>query len=303
MITIIGAGRVGVATAVLLAGRGLDERILLLHTKYQVARGEALDISNMLSCTGSDVMVDGSSDPAEMAGSEIVVVAAGVAHRNSAESRMDLLSENIGMMRGIAAGIRTHAPDAVIMPVTNPLDPMTHALYMEGGFERSRVMGMGGLLDLARFRQLISNATGCSRGSVQAMVIGEHGENMLPLARYASVSGIPLLEMVSPDEAAQIVEVARDYAAMVIGYKFATSYGPGMAVADAVECVIRDRRQVIPACTPLDGEYGQSDVSLGVPVVAGRNGVHRIIELELLDHEKRVFEAGADGVRRALSGI
>ncbi|CAI9832743.1 MAG: malate dehydrogenase [Nitrosopumilus sp.] len=302
MITIIGSGKVGGDAALFTALRRLDGEVLLLDVAEGLPQGEAMDINHMLAEQGIDVEVRGSNDPAEMAGSQVVVVVAG-AGRKPGMTRMDLLKINSGIVRKIAQDVKRHAPDAVLVPVTNPLDPMVHTAYLESGFERSRVLGMGGMLDLSRFRQLICAATGRSRESVRALVIGEHGENMLPLARFASVSGIPLLDMLPAGEAARIVEETRGVAAKVIGLKGATVHAPGNAISAMIEAVVRDRNQVIPASTPLDGEYGQRDVSIGVPVVAGRGGVRKIIELDLDADERAVFERGADGVRAALAGI
>lgn len=216
-------------------------------------------------------------------------------------TRMDLLKTNASIVRSVVGDVRRYAPDSVLVPVTNPLDPLAYMAYRVSGFERGRIVGMGGMLDLSRFRQFICEATGHSRDSVRALVIGEHGENMLPLARFASVSGIPLASLLPPAEVEGLVRETRGVAARVIGLKGATVHAPGNAISAIAEAIARDRRQVIPVSTPLDGEYGQRDVSIGVPAVVGRGGVEGIVELELDPGERKTFDAGADSVRAAVA--
>ncbi len=191
----------------------------------------------------------------------------------------------------------------MIIPVTNPLDPMAYVTYKASGFERNRVFGMGGMLDLSRFRQFIHEATGHSRDSIRALVIGEHGENMLPLPRFSSVSGIPLPSILPKEKLDELVQNTKQVAAKVIELKGATVHAPGNAISAIVEAVVRDRKQVIPVATYLDGEYGHSDVTIGVPAVIGKNGVEKIIELDLNAEEKAVFDTAVKSVKDAVSGI
>ena len=302
MITIIGSGKVGGDAALFSALKRLDDQILLLDVAEGLPQGEAMDINHMLSEQGIDVEVKGSNDFADMKGSNIVVVVAG-SGRKPGMTRMDLLKINASVVKSVVENIKKYADNSMIIPVTNPLDPMAYVTYKTSGFDRERVFGMGGMLDLSRFRQFIHEATGHSRDSIRALVIGEHGENMLPLPRFSSVSGIPLSSFLPKEKLDELVQNTKQVAAKVIELKGATVHAPGNAISAMVESVVRDRKQVIPVATYLDGEYGQSDVTIGVPAVIGKKGVEKIIELDLNDEEKQMFEKGIGNVKDAISGI
>jgi len=302
MITIIGSGKVGGDAALFSALKQLDDQILLLDVAEGLPQGEAMDINHMLSEQGIDVEVKGSNNFADMKGSSIVVVVAG-SGRKPGMTRMDLLKINSSIVKGVVENIKKFANDSIIIPVTNPLDPMAYITYKVSGFDRSRVFGMGGMLDLSRFRQFIHEATGHSRDSIRALVIGEHGENMLPLPRFSSVSGIPLSSFLPKEKLDELVQNTKQVAAKVIELKGATVHAPGNAISAMVESVVRDRKQVIPVSTYLDGEYGHSDVTLGVPAVIGKRGVEKIIELDLNVEEKHAFEMGVLSVKSAISSI
>lgn len=302
MITIIGSGKVGGDAALFSALKKLDDQILLLDVAEGLPQGEAMDINHMLSEQGIDVEVKGSNDFADMKGSDIVVVVAG-SGRKPGMTRMDLLKINASIVKSVVENIKKYASDSMIIPVTNPLDPMAYITYKVSSFDRSRVFGMGGMLDLSRFRQFIHEATGHSRDSIRALVIGEHGENMLPLPRFSSVSGIPLSSFLPKEKLDELVVNTKQVAAKVIELKGATVHAPGNAISAIVESVVRDRKQVIPVATYLDGEYGYSDVTIGVPAVIGKKGVEKIIELDLNDEEKKVFDTAVQSVKTAISGI
>ncbi len=302
MLTIIGSGKVGGDAALFSALKKLDEQILLLDVAEGLPQGEAMDINHMLSEQGIDVEVKGSNKFEDMKGSDTVVVVAG-SGRKPGMTRMDLLKINAGIVKSVVENIKKYADDSMIIPVTNPLDPMAYITYKVSGFDRSRVFGMGGMLDLSRFRQFIHEATGHSRDSIRALVIGEHGENMLPLPRFSSVSGIPLPSLLSKEKMDELVQNTKQVAAKVIELKGATVHAPGNAISAIVEAVVRDRKQVIPVATYLDGEYGHSGVTLGVPAVIGKKGVEKIIELDLNDEEKQVFDKAVQSVKSAISGI
>ncbi len=302
MITIIGSGKVGGDAALFSALKKLDDQILLLDVAEGLPQGEAMDINHMLSEQGIDVEIKGSNDFADMKGSNIVVVVAG-SGRKPGMTRMDLLKVNASVVKSVVGNIKKYADDSIIIPVTNPLDPMAFVTYKTSGFERSRVFGMGGMLDLSRFKQFIHEATGYSRNSISALVIGEHGENMLPLPRFSSISGIPLPSLLPKEKLDELVLNTKQVAAKVIELKGATVHAPGNAISAIVESVVRDRKQVIPIATYLDGEYGHSDVKIGVPAVIGKKGVEKIIELDLNDEEQKIFEKGIDSVKGAISGI
>ncbi len=302
MITIIGSGKVGGAAALFTALRKVTDEILLLDVVQGLPQGEAMDINHMLSEKGIDVNIRGSNDYSEMKGSDIVVVVAG-SGRKPGMTRMDLLKTNASVVKGVVENIKKFAKDAMIIPVTNPLDPMAYLTYKVSGFQKNRVFGMSNMLDLSRFVQFIHESTNYSRNSIRALVIGEHGENMLPLPRYSTISGIPLTSILSKQKTDEIVQSTRQVAAKVIELKGATVHAPGNAISAIIEAIVRDTRQVIPGATYLDGEYGYSDVSIGVPVVLGKNGVEKIIELDLDSNEKEWFKKGVESVKTAISGL
>ena len=302
MITIIGSGKVGGEVALFSALKRLDDQILLLDVVDGLPQGEAMDLNHMLSEQGIDVEVKGSNNFADMKNSKIVVVVAG-SGRKPGMTRMDLLKINANVVKSVVENIKKYANESMIIPVTNPLDPMAYITYKVSGFDKNRIFGMGGMLDLSRFKQFIHEATGYSRDSIRALVIGEHGENMLPLPRFSSVSGIPLSSFLPKEKLDELVQNTKQVAAKVIELKGATVHAPGNGISAIVESVAKDRKQIIPVATYLDGEYGHSDVTIGVPAIIGKNGVEKIIELELDDDEKKVFDAGVKSVKDAISGI
>ncbi len=302
MITIVGSGKVGGAAALFTALRKVTDEILLLDVVQGLPQGEAMDLNHMLSEKGIDVNIRGSNDYSEMKGSDIVVVVAG-SGRKPGMTRMDLLKINASIVKGVVENIRQHAKDAMIIPVTNPLDPMAYIAYKVSGFDKSRIFGMGNMLDLSRFMQFIHEATGYSRNSIRAMVIGEHGENMLPLPRFSTVAGIPLTSLLPKQKTDEIVQATRGVAAKVIELKGATVHAPGNAISAMIEAVMNDTKQVIPVATYLDGQYGHSGVTIGVPAVIGRNGVEKIVELDLDAAEKEWFKKGVDSVKSAIAGL
>ncbi|MGI0065809.1 MAG: malate dehydrogenase [Nitrosotalea sp.] len=302
MITIIGSGKVGGAAALFTALRKVTDDILLLDVVQGLPQGEAMDINHMLAEKGIDANVRGSNDYSEMKGSDIVVVVAG-SGRKPGMTRMDLLKINASIVKGVVENIQKHAKDAMIIPVTNPLDPMAYLTYKVSGFQKNRVFGMGGMLDLSRFTQFIHESTGYSRNSIRGLVIGEHGENMLPLPRFSTVSGIPLPSILSKEKIEEIVQGTRQVAAKVIELKGATVHAPGNAISAIIEAVLNNTRQVIPVATYLDGEYGYSDVSIGVPAVIGKNGVEKIVELDLDSNEKEWFKKGVESVKNAIANL
>ena len=302
MITIIGAGKVGGDAALFSALKKLDDQILLLDIAEGLPQGEAMDINHMLSEQGIDVQVKGSNNYEDMKGSKIVVVVAG-AGRKPGMTRMDLLKINAGVVKDVVGNIKKYADDSLIIPVTNPLDPMAYITFKTSGFDKNRVFGMGGMLDLSRFKQFIHEATNASRKEIDALVIGEHGENMLPLTRLAKISGKSLPEILPQEELNNIFTSTKNVAAEVIKLKGATVHAPGNAISAMIDNVVNNKKHVMPVSTYLDGEYGYSDVSIGVPAALGRNGVEEIVQLELNDSEKEWFEKGVKSVKDAISGI
>jgi malate dehydrogenase len=300
-ITIIGSGKVGASAALNCGLRELDD-VLLLDIVQGLPQGEAMDINHQLSERGIDCYVQGSNDYHDMQGSDIVVLVAGIG-RKPGMTRMDLLKTNSRIVGEVAQQIREYADECKLIVVTNPLDPMTFVALKQTGFRRNMVMGMGGMLDLSRFKNFISEALEISRGSIHAMVIGEHGENMLPLIRFSSIAGIPLQEFLSDGQTSEIFEKTRNVAAQVISAKGATTHAPGNAIATIAEAIIRDKKSVIPVSTFLDGEYGAHNLCIGVPAVIGSNGLDKIIELRLNDYEKKIFNKGVLDVKGAIESI
>ena len=302
MITIIGAGKVGGDAALFSALKQVDEQILLLDIAEGLPQGEPMDINHMLSEQGIHVEIKGSNNYEDMRGSNIVVVVAG-AGRKPGMTRMDLLKINAGVVKDVVGNIKKYADDSLIIPVTNPLDPMAYITLKTSGFERNRVFGMGGMLDLSRFKQFIHEATNSSRNKIDALVIGEHGENMLPLTSLAKIDGKPLPDILSQEELDNIFTSTKNVAAEVIKLKGATVHAPGNAISAMIDNIVNDKKEVMPVSTYLDGEYGYSDVSIGVPTVLGKQGIEKIIELELNDNEKDWFEKGVKSVKDAISGV
>ncbi len=302
MITIIGSGKVGGSAALFTALKKLDEQILLLDVVKGLPQGEAMDLNHTLSELGIDVEVKGSNDYSDMKNSKIVILVAG-SGRKPGMTRMDLLKINAGIVKDVVENIKKYSSDSLIIPVTNPLDPMAHIVYKVSGFSRNRIFGMGNMLDLSRFSQFIHEATGYSRESIRALVIGEHGENMLPLTRFSSVSGIPLTSLLPKEKLEELEKNTRQVASKVIELKGATIHAPGNAISSIVESVVKNQKRVIPVATPLDGEYGYSDVTIGVPAVVGKNGVEKIIQLNLNDQEQEWFKKSVDSIKNAISAV
>lgn len=301
MITIVGSGRVGSSIALELVRRELDD-ISLIDILNGLPQGEALDLRHMASEIGSDVNIVGSNDYSIMKGTDIVIVVAGLA-RKPGMTRLDLIAKNSEIMKSIANQIKTYAPDSKVLTVTNPLDVMTYVALKITGFDRNRVFGMGGMLDLSRFKDALSTRLGISRASIQALVIGEHGENMLPLSRYSSAGGIPMTALLPGKDLNQAAESAKKVAAEVILLKGATNYAPANGVAKMVESIIKDKKMLVPASVYLDGEYGVKGICIGVPVILGSNGVEKIIEMELNQDEREQFMKGVELLKEAVSTL
>ena len=301
-ITIIGSGKVGASAALNCGLRELDNDLLLLDIVHGLPQGEAMDINHNLSERGLDCIARGSNNYEDMRNSEFIVLVAGVG-RKPGMTRMDLLKTNAGIVKEIASKIANYSSHATLIVVTNPLDPMTYLALKNTGINRKKVMGMGGMLDLSRFKSFIQDATQVSRDSIQAMVISEHGENMLPLTRFASIGGIPLNDFVPKEKTAEIFENTKNIAAEVIALKGATVYAPGNAVATMIEAVVKNKRSVIPVSALLEGEYGYEDVCIGVPAIVGKEGIQKIIELKLNNSEQNIFDKGINSIKEAIQTL
>ena len=301
MIGIAGAGKVGAQSALEIASLGLDD-ISMVDIVPGLAEGEALDISHRLSDAGVDVSVAGSTDFSVLKGSDLVVVAAGLG-RKPGMTRMDLLSKNSGIIASVTKEVAKHAPDSVILMVTNPMDAMTFVALKASDFPKSRVVGQGGVLDNSRFKYVLSRRLGVSRSSITSVVMGEHGENMIPVASHTYIGGVPLTGMLSDEEIQQAIDDTRKVAAEVIEKKGATIFAPGRSVARMAKAIIDDTKEVLGASAFLEGEYGLKGICIGVPVKLGRGGIEQIYELKLSDRERDWFNKGADGLREAISTL
>jgi len=300
-ITVIGAGRVGSSVAINCSMRELGD-VMLLDIVEGLPQGEAMDINHQLAERGIDLTVTGSNNYEEMKGSEFVIVVAGVG-RKPGMTRMDLLKTNADIIKGVCNKIKSFAHDSKIIVVTNPLDPLTYLVIKSLQGQRNKIMGMGGMLDLSRFKEHISTVTRISRESIQAMVISEHGENMLPLVRFSSMGGIPLREFITPEQSEDLATKTKKIAAEVISLKGATVYAPGNAVSTMVESIVKNKRTILPVSALLEGEYGYSDVCIGVPCVLGNEGIEKIIELKLNENELKIFDLGVQSVKGAIKSL
>ena len=301
MIGFAGAGKVGAASALEVASMGLDD-VSLVDIIPGLAEGEALDISHRLSDAGVDVDVRGSTDFASLAGADLVVVTAGLA-RKPGMTRMDLLSKNAGIIADVAKNIAKHAPDAIILMMTNPMDAMTYVALKSSGFPKAHVVGQGGVLDNSRCQYVLAKKLGVSRGSITSMVMGEHGENMIPVASHTYVSGVPLTTLLSEEEVQQAIDDTRKVAAEVISKKGATIFAPGRSVARMANAIVKDTKEVMAASAYLEGEYGVTGLCMGVPVKLGKGGIEKIYEVKLSDKERDWFNKGADTLREALATL
>jgi len=301
MISIIGAGRVGSAAAFNVLRFRISD-VVLVDVVEDLARGEALDMMQAAPAIEFDGKVVGTNDFSKIKGSEVVVIVAG-SGRKPGMTRIDLMNENVRIVKSVVKKVVMYAPSCKLMVVTNPVDIMTYIAYKESGFDRNRVFGMGNILDTMRFRSYIAMELNVSREDVRALVIGEHGDSMVPLVDHASVSGIRIKDLLKPKQIERIVHLTRTSGADVIKLKGATLHAPGVVIAIMVDAVLRGRNRVMSVSTYLQGEYGQSDVSIGVPVVLGRDGVERILELELTPKTHKQFDNSVSIIKGAIEKI
>lgn len=298
MISIIGAGKVGSAAAFNILRYRISD-VVLIDIFENLAKGEALDMMQTAPAIEFDGKIRGTSDFSEMEGSEIVIVTAGEA-RKPGMTRIDLANKNARIVKSLVKEVVRYAPECKLMLVTNPVDIMTYIAYKESGFERNRVFGMGNILDALRFRSHIALELNVSREDVRALVIGEHGDSMVPLVEYASVSGIPITCLLRKKQIEKIVNLTITSGSDVIKLKGSTTYAPAAVIGIMADAILRGRNRVMGVSTYLQGEYGFSDVSIGVPVILGRNGVEKILELELMPETKKRLEKSVLTIKEAI---
>ncbi len=299
-----GAGQVGASAALEAVNRELCNEIILIDIIEGLPQGKALDMYESTPMKGVDVEVKGSNKWEDIQGADIVVLTAGFP-RKPGMSRLDLLKSNIDVVKPIAQQVKQQAPESKLLVVTNPLDTMTYVASKVTGFPRSRVFGMAGVLDTARFRTFVATELGVSIRDVHAMLMGGHGDSMVPLPRYSSVSGIPLTELLAKDQIDRIVKRTREGGGEIVQLLKTGSayYAPGAAIVDMLEAMIRDKKRVLPACAFLEGEYGYNDVCAGVPVILGRGGMEKILELNLTDEEKNLFKKSVEELQSTINEI
>jgi malate dehydrogenase len=300
-ITIVGAGNVGATCANVCAHKELANEIVLLDIKEGVAEGKALDIWQTAPINLYDSRTIGSTnDYSKTAGSEVVVITSGLP-RKPGMSRDDLISTNARIVKSVTENIVKYSPNAVLIIVSNPLDVMTYAAYLNANFPSNKVFGMAGILDTARYRAFLAEELNVSPKDIQAVLMGGHGDTMVPLPRYTTVGGIPVTELIDADKLNAIVERTKKGGGEIVNLLGTSAwYAPGAAAAQMVEAIVRDQRRVFPVCAWLTGQYGLKDIYLGVPVILGKNGIEKIIELELNADEKALLVESAGHVREVL---
>ena len=296
-VSVIGSGNVGATAARSIADKELAD-VVVLDILEGVPQGKGLDMLEACPVEGSDARVLGTNDYADTAGSDVVVITAGLA-RKPGMSRDDLLTKNYRIIKSVTEQVAAHSPHCVIVPVTNPLDAMCQAVYRVSGFPRERVIGMAGVLDSARMRTFIAQALDVSVENTHAFVLGGHGDTMVPLPRYSTVAGVPITELLDQAAIDAIVKRTAGGGAEIVKLLGTGSafYAPGSAVVEMVEAILKDKKKILPCAAFLQGEYGIRDLFVGVPVKLGAKGLEQIVEIELTEHEQAALARSADAVR------
>ena len=296
-VTVIGAGNVGATAAQRLAEKQLCD-VVLVDIVEGIPQGKTLDLNEAAPIEKHDCHLTGVNSYEDTAGSDIVIITAGIP-RKPGMSRDDLISTNAGIVKAVTQEVAKHSPQAILIIVSNPLDAMCHVAYEAAGFPKQRVIGMAGVLDSARFRAFISMELNVSVENTHAFVLGGHGDTMVPLPRYSTVAGIPITELLAPDRIDALVERTRNGGAEIVGLLKTGSayYAPASAAVEMAESILKDKKKILPCAAYLQGEYGQQDLFIGVPVKLGAEGVEDIIEITLTDEEKQALQKSADAVQ------
>ena len=300
-ITIIGAGRVGESTAQFIAAKNLSREIVLLDIHEGAAKGAALDVQEVSPIFEYDTRLTGGVDHALMADSEIIIITAGLP-RKPGMSRSDVLSSNIPIVDGIIDGVLKHAPNAILLFVTNPVDVITYHAFIKTGWPRNRVFGQAGVLDSSRMASFIAMETGYSSMDINTLVLGGHGDTMVPMLRYCTIAGIPVTNFIAEDKLDAIVERTRNGGAEILALRQNSSAydAPAASVTEMVDAIVHNRHRILPTVCLLEGEYGYQDIAIGVPAVLGQNGIEDIIQLKMNDEEQAMFEHSVSLVRKDL---
>ena len=298
-VTVVGAGAVGATTADNIARKELCEELVLLDIKEGLAEGKAIDMMQTSALLGFDTKITGSTnDYSKTAGSNVVVITSGIP-RKPGMTREELIGINAGIVKGVTQNILQHSPDAIIVVISNPMDTMTYLALTSSGLPKNRIIGMGGILDSSRFKYYLSVALKCSPADLQAVVIGGHGDTtMIPLTRLATYNGTPVTNLLDAEVLKKVAADTMVGGATLTGLLGTSAwYAPGAAGASLVETIVRDQKKLMPCCVGLNGEYGQSDICMGVPVVIGKNGWETILDFKLTETEQAAFNKSADAVR------
>lgn len=300
-VTVVGAGNVGATCADVLAQKDIVNEVVLVDIKPNFAEGKALDIWQTSPINLYDTRTIGvTNDYEKTAGSEVVVITSGLP-RKPGMTRDDLIATNAGIVKSVTENVIKYSPNAKIIVVSNPLDVMTYCAYLTAKVDSSKVFGMAGILDTARYRAFLATEIGCSPKDIQAVLMGGHGDTMVPLPRYTTVAGIPVTELVAKDKLDAIIQRAKVGGGEIVNLLGTSAwYAPGAAAAQMVEAIVRDQKRIYPVCALLNGEYGLKDIYLGVPVILGKNGIEKIIELQLNAEEKALLDASAKAVKEVM---
>jgi malate dehydrogenase len=301
-VTVVGAGNVGATCADVLAYREIAEQIVLVDIKEGIAEGKALDIWQKAPINQYDSRTVGSTnDYSKTADSDVIVITSGLP-RKPGMTRDDLIETNAGIVKSVTENVVKHSPNAIIIVVSNPLDVMTYQAHITSGFSRNKVIGMAGILDTARYRAFIAEELNVSSKEIQAILMGGHGDTMVPLPRYTTVAGIPVTELIVKEKLDAIIERTKFGGGELVKLMGTSAwYAPGSAAAQMVEAILKNQRRVFPVCIKLDGEYGIDDCYLGVPVILGKNGVEKVIELDLNAEEKAMLEVSRGHVKEVMN--
>jgi len=300
-VTVVGAGNVGATCADVLAYREVAEEIVLVDIKEGIAEGKALDIWQKAPINQYDSRTVGSTnDYSKTANSDVVVITSGLP-RKPGMTRDDLIETNAGIVKSVTENVVKHSPNAIIIVVSNPLDVMTYQAHLTSGLPRNKVMGMAGILDTARYRAFLAEELNVSGKEIQAILMGGHGDTMVPLPRYTTVAGIPVTELVEKDKLDAIIERTKFGGGELVKLMGTSAwYAPGAAAAQMVEAILKNQRRVFPVCIKLDGEYGIDDCYLGVPVILGKNGIEKVLELDLNAEEQQLLETSRGHVKEVM---
>lgn len=300
-VSIIGAGEVGASCATCLADRDFVNEIIIVDVKPGLAEGKALDLRQSAALKRFDTIVKGyTADYSKTADSDVVVITSGITRKPGME-RSDLIATNAGIVREVSQQVAKYSPNAVIVVVSNPLDVLCYCAWKSSGFPSNRVLGMSGQLDVARYKSFIAEALNVSTKDIQALILGGHGKSMVPMPRYTTIGGIPIRNLLSEDKVQEAIHRTQLGGEEIINYLGRSGwFAAGAAVCEMVEAIICDQRRVFTACAYLNGEYGYDDIYLGVPVILGKNGVEKVIELELDSEDKTRFEKSYNEVYSVL---